>query len=51
MSAIYQSITELVGKTPILRANNFEKENDAGWLRKGQNSKGYDRGRRAEGYS
>ena len=29
MSAIYQSITELVGKTPILRANNFEKENDA----------------------
>ena len=29
MSAIYQSITELVGKTPILRVNRFEKENDA----------------------
>ena len=25
MSKIYNSITELIGKTPLLRANNFEK--------------------------
>ncbi len=28
MSKIYNSITELIGKTPLLRANNFEKAKD-----------------------
>ena len=28
MSKVYNSITELIGKTPILKANNFIKDND-----------------------
>ena len=28
MGKIYQSVTELIGKTPLLQANNFIKAND-----------------------
>ena len=30
MANIYNSITDLIGKTPLLKANNFIKAEDAG---------------------